>query len=68
MLIGINDLKTPDFGSAVSLKTGEIPVFWACGVTPQIVLENAQLPIAFTHAPGHMLITDKTHEDLYETS
>ncbi len=65
-LIGIQDLTRPDFGSAVKIMPGEIPVFWACGVTPQIVLENAQLPVAFTHAPGHMLITDKTHEDLYE--
>jgi uncharacterized protein YcsI (UPF0317 family) len=39
-------------------RPGEIPVFWACGVTPQAALETARLPLAITHAPGHMLVTD----------
>lgn len=62
--IGINDIHTPDFGDAVTIRDGEVPVFWACGVTPQVALENARLPLAFTHSPGHMLITDKPNAEL----
>ena len=62
--IGIHDLSRPDFGSAVTVNDHEVPVFWACGVTPQVALEQAQLPIAFTHSPGHMLITDKRNAEL----
>lgn len=62
--LGIADLASPDFGSAVSINTGELPVFWACGVTPQVALEAARLPVAFTHAPGHMLITDRRNAEL----
>lgn len=62
--IGIEDLSNPDFGDSVTIAEGEIPVFWACGVTPQVALENARLPLAFTHAPGHMLVTDKTNAGL----
>ena len=56
--IGVKDLSAPDFGVAVSFKTGEIPVFWACGVTPQVVVKKAKPPICITHAPGHMVVTD----------
>lgn len=56
--IGISDLNNPDYGDPVEFEPGEIPVFWACGVTPQNVLRAARLPICITHAPGHMLITD----------
>ena len=56
--IGIADLGTPDYGDPVDIKPGEVPVYWACGVTPQNVLKAAKLPICITHAPGHMLITD----------
>lgn len=56
--IGIRDLAKPDFGDPVDIKSDEVPVFWACGVTPQNVLRAARLPICITHAPGHMLITD----------
>lgn len=56
--IGIDDLSRPDFGAAVAVKDGEMPVFWACGVTPQVALENARLPFAITHSPGCMLVTD----------
>lgn len=62
--IGIGDLSKPDYGDRVSIADDEIPVFWACGVTPQAALENAQLPLAFTHAPGHMLVTDQTNAGL----
>jgi uncharacterized protein YcsI (UPF0317 family) len=56
--IGISDLSRPDWGESVDIKDGEVPVYWACGVTPQNVLLDAGLPICITHAPGHMLIAD----------
>ena len=56
--IGIPDLSQPDWGDAVEIKPGEVPVYWACGVTPQNVLLDAGLPICITHSPGHMLIAD----------
>lgn len=56
--LGIHDLSQPDYGEAVPLGDDEIPVFWACGVTPQNVLRAAGLTLCITHAPGHMLITD----------
>lgn len=56
--IGIADLSQPDWGNAVEIKPGEVPVYWACGVTPQNVLLAAGLPICITHSPGHMLIAD----------
>jgi uncharacterized protein YcsI (UPF0317 family) len=56
--IGIADLSKPDYGDPVEIRPGEVPVYWACGVTPQNVLKAAKLPICITHAPGHMLITD----------
>ncbi len=56
--IGISDLNHPDYGDAVPINKGEIPVYWACGVTPQNVFRRMQLPFCITHAPGHMLITD----------
>jgi uncharacterized protein YcsI (UPF0317 family) len=57
-VIGISDINKPDFGDAVTIKEGEIPVFWCCGVTPQSVVMSAKPPIAISHAPGHMFITD----------
>jgi uncharacterized protein YcsI (UPF0317 family) len=56
--IGIKDVMAPDWGDAVEIREGEIPVFWACGVTPQLVLQNARPPICITHTPGAMLIGD----------
>ena len=56
--IGITDLSKPDYGDAVSVKEGEVPVFWACGVTPQVAIRNAKPPICITHSPGKMLVTD----------
>lgn len=56
--IGISDLSRPDWGDAVDVNPGEVPVYWACGVTPQNVLLDADLPICITHSPGHMLIAD----------
>ena len=56
--IGIKDVTKPDFGDAVTIREGETPVFWPCGVTPQAVLMASKPPFAITHAPGHMFITD----------
>jgi uncharacterized protein YcsI (UPF0317 family) len=57
-LIGITDLARPDYGDAVRVEPDEIPVFWACGVTPQSVVAAAKPAFAITHAPGCMLVTD----------
>lgn len=56
--IGIKDLAKPEFGDPVRIEPGEIPVFWACGVTPQAAVMASGVPFAITHAPGHMFITD----------
>jgi uncharacterized protein YcsI (UPF0317 family) len=56
--LGIADLAHPDYGDRVPVEPGEVPVFWACGVTPQAVAARARLPLMITHAPGHMFITD----------
>lgn len=61
--IGIPDLSRPDYGDAVEVRAGEVPVFWACGVTSQAALERARLPFFVAHAPGCMLVTDWTHAD-----
>ena len=61
--IGIHDLARPDYGDAVAVHPGEVPVFWACGVTSQAALERARLPFFIAHAPGCMLVTDWTHAD-----
>ncbi len=63
-LIGIRDIARPDFGDPVPIEPDELPVFWACGVTPQAVAMAARLPLCITHAPGHMLITDLLNRDL----
>lgn len=62
--LGIGDLSAPDFGDPVEVRDDEEPVFWACGVTPQCALVEARLPLAITHAPGHMFVTDRTNESL----
>lgn len=64
--IGITDISKPDFGEAVTLHDGEVPVFWCCGVTPQSVVMSAKPPIAISHAPGHMFITDVKNSLLKE--
>ena len=62
--IGIEDLSAPDYGDPTPIHEGEQPVFWACGVTPQEALLRAKLPIAITHAPGHMFVTDLREDEL----
>ncbi len=64
--IGIHDLSQPDFGDAVTIHPGEVPVFWCCGVTPQAAVMAAKPSLAITHAPGHMLITDLKNSSLKE--
>ena len=56
--IGIKDINKPDYGDPVPIGPDDIPVFWACGVTPQSVIASARIPFAITHSPGLMLITD----------
>lgn len=63
-LIGINNIHQPDYGDPVTIKNNEIPVFWACGVTPQSVIDAVRPAFSITHAPGHMLITDTPNTKL----
>jgi uncharacterized protein YcsI (UPF0317 family) len=57
-LIGIRDIAKPDWGDAVEVRGDELPVFWACGVTPQAAVMASKPPFAIGHAPGSMAITD----------
>lgn len=61
--IGIADVMAPDYGDATEVRSDELPVFWACGVTPQAVIRAAKLPFAITHAPGCMLVTDRHNSE-----
>jgi uncharacterized protein YcsI (UPF0317 family) len=62
--IGIADLMRPDFGDPPAMGADELPVFWACGVTPQVAVESAKPALCITHRPGSMLITDKRNSEL----
>ena len=62
-LIGITDLAAPDYGDAVPVHDDEIPVFWACGVTPQSVIAAARPEFCITHYPGTMLVTDRRNTE-----
>ena len=57
-MIGIENIAKPDFGDAVVVQPDEVPVFWACGVTPQSIILASKPEFAITHAPGYMLVTD----------
>ena len=61
--IGIADLGAPDYGDAVTVRSGEVPVFWACGVTPQAAASAARPELMITHAPGRMFVTDLLDEE-----
>jgi uncharacterized protein YcsI (UPF0317 family) len=63
-LIGIDDITRPHYGDAVPVEPDEIPVFWACGVTPQAAIVASRVPFAITHAPGAMLVTDLMNASL----
>jgi uncharacterized protein YcsI (UPF0317 family) len=62
--IGIRDINKPYLGDPAEIREGELPVFWACGVTPQVAIESARPSICITHKPGSMLITDKKNASL----
>jgi uncharacterized protein YcsI (UPF0317 family) len=62
--IGIFDIDKPDYGEAVEIRPGEIPVFWACGVTPQAIVMKSKPSICITHAPGCMLVLDTRNDEL----
>ncbi len=62
--IGITDLAKPDYGDAVEVRAGELPVFWACGVTPQAVIAAMAPEFSITHAPGAMLVADLRNNKL----
>jgi uncharacterized protein YcsI (UPF0317 family) len=61
--LGITELDAPTYGDAVRCEPGDVPVFWACGVTPQAAVVESRPALAIAHAPGHMLITDARDED-----
>jgi uncharacterized protein YcsI (UPF0317 family) len=62
--IGIKDLNRPDFGDPVTIHPGEVPLFWACGVTSTLAALSASLPLVITHAPGHMFVSDLKDEQM----
>ncbi|MFQ5875627.1 MAG: putative hydro-lyase, partial [Dehalococcoidia bacterium] len=62
--IGIKDLSRPDYGDPTEIREDEVPVFWACGVTPQAVAMQSKPPLMITHVPGHMFVTDLLNEDI----
>ncbi len=62
--LGIKDIEQPDFGEPVEIQPGEIPVFWACGVTSTLAVTSAPLPLAITHSPGHMFVSDLLDDHL----
>ena len=61
--LGIKDLASPEYGEPVTMAADHIPVFWACGVTPQEAILNAKPSLAITHAPGHMFVGDMMAAD-----
>lgn len=62
--LGVQDITQPDFGDPPVFHPGEVPVFWACGVTPQSVAMTVKPEIMITHCPGHMFLTDIPNESL----
>jgi uncharacterized protein YcsI (UPF0317 family) len=62
-LIGIEDIGKPDYGDAVEVRHDELPVFWACGVTPQSVIATVKPEFCITHYPGSMLVTDRKNTE-----
>ena len=63
-MIGIKDIMQPDWGDPPEMNSEQLPVFWGCGVTPQVAIEAARPSICITHKPGSMLITDKKNHTL----
>ncbi|MDP8950239.1 MAG: putative hydro-lyase [Actinomycetota bacterium] len=61
--LGVRDLGEPEFGDSISIREDEVPVFWACGVTPQVVAMETKPPLMITHSPGHMFVTDRPNAE-----
>lgn len=61
--LGVRDIGEPEFGESISIAEDEVPLFWACGVTPQAVAMKARPPMMITHSPGHMFITDRRNAE-----
>ncbi|MEM9356827.1 MAG: putative hydro-lyase [Pseudomonadota bacterium] len=61
--IGIVDINHPEYGGEPDIRHGEVCLFWACGVTPQSIVEIARPPLCITHKAGHMLVTDRRNEE-----
>ncbi len=61
--LGVRALGEPEFGEAIEIRENEIPIFWACGVTPQAVARRARPPLMITHSPGHMFVTDRRNAE-----
>jgi len=57
--LGVKNIDDAEFGEAVEIAENQLPVFWACGVTPQAVAMSARPPLMITHSPGHMFVTDR---------
>lgn len=66
--LGIRDLARPDGGQPMAVEKGELPVFWACGVTPESAIANARLPLVITHKPGAMVVTDLLNKALEKST
>lgn len=66
--LGIGDLARPDYGEPWLPRDGEVPVFWACGVTPQAAAATSELELVITHSPGHMFVTDLRAEELRDVT
>jgi uncharacterized protein YcsI (UPF0317 family) len=62
--IGIKDIRKPEFGESVTIRRGEVPVFWACGATPQAIVMKVKPDLCITHTPGYMFISDLLNEEL----
>ena len=62
--IGIKDITKPDYGEPAEIREGEVPVFWACGVTPQLIVQGVKPPFALSHRPGYMFISDILNTDI----
>lgn len=64
--IGILDIGHPDFGDPNEVAEDEVPIFWACGITPQTIVKEAKLPIAISHKPCHMFVSDILNDEVEE--
>ncbi len=61
--LGVGHLDRPDYDDPIEVRPGDVPVCWACGLTPQAAIVESRPPLAIAHAPGHMLLTDARDSD-----